>query len=143
MRQAGIGLQSRHDLLAGDAQPPAGCPGAGGVLGIVVARQRRRVGEVGRVAVSVDQHAGAEGDAARDRPVEHHRHRADAEAMGDLAVDATRILVVDADHGAVARVLAFEDVLLGVDIARHVAMSVDMVRRDVEPHRDMSAEGFQ
>ena len=63
-------------------------------------------------------------------------------AAPQLGVDGARGLVVDADHGAVAGPLAGEDVLLGGDIARHVAMAVDMVGRDVEPHRDMGAEGL-
>ena len=39
--------------------------------------------------------------------------------------------------------LAREDVLLGGDIARHVAVAVDMVGRDVEPDRDIGAEGLE
>ncbi len=65
------------------------------------------------------------------------------ERAAHLVVDSARGLVVDADHGAVARLLAVEDVLLGRDIARHVAVPVDMVGRDVEPDRDMGAEGLE
>ena len=142
MRQAGIGRQAGDDLLARHAEPAAGRPGAGGVLRVVVARQGRHVGEIDRVAVGIDQHAGAVRDAAGDRGLELHRHGRDA-ALDQLGIDGARRLVVDADHGAVADLLAGEDVLLGGDIARQIAMAIDMVGRDVEPHRDMGVEGLQ
>ena len=74
--------------------------------------------------------------------LELHRHRRDA-ALDQLGIDGARRLVVDADHGAVADLLAGEDVLLGGDIARQIAMAIDVVGRDVEPHRDMGVEGLQ
>ena len=143
MRQAGIALEPRHDLLARHLEPAAGRPGAGGVLRIVVARQGRHVGEIDGVAIGVDQHAGAERHAARDGTLERHRHGGDAGTRRHLVVDGARGLIVDADHGAVARLLAGEDVLLGRDIARHVAVPVDMVGRDVEPDRDIGAESVE
>ena len=59
-----------------------------------------------------------------------------------LPVDRARGLVVDADDGAVAGPLAREDVLLGRDVARQVAVAIDVVGRDVEPDRDIGAEGL-
>ena len=60
-RSAGPSTISSRD----DPEPAAGRPGAGGVLGVVVARQGRHIGEVGEEAVGIDQLAGAERDARR------------------------------------------------------------------------------
>ena len=130
-------------FLARPPQPAAGRPGAGGVLGIVGARQGRHVGEVGHVAVGVGQLAGIERDAAGHGDRSATGTTPTPVGAGDLGEDRARIVVVDADHGAVALLLAVEDIILGRDIARHVAMAVDMVGRDVEPHRDMGMEGLR
>ena len=127
----------------GTLEPAAGRPGAGGVLRIVVARQGRHVGEIDGVAVGVDQHAGAERNAAGDGTLERHRHGDDAgtrrASCRRHAREGSSSTPITAQSPAL---LAGEDVLLGGDIARHVAMAVDMVGRDVEPDRDMGAEGL-
>ena len=143
MRQTWIGPQSGDDRLARHIEPAANRPGTGRVLCIVVARQGEHVGEVDRVAVGIDQHAGAVGNAVGDRPIERHRNAGDAGTRRHLALDGARRLVLGADHGAIAGALPGKDVLLGGHVARNIAMAIDMVRRDVEPHRDVGVEGLQ
>ena len=89
MRQASVALEAVHDPLARHVEPPAGRPSTGCILGIVVARQGRHVGEVDGIAVGIDQHSGAVGHAAGNRPVERHRHAGDPGARRHLALDRT------------------------------------------------------
>jgi hypothetical protein len=143
VRQAGIGAQAFGDLVARQAEPAAGRPGAGGILRVVIARQGRHVGEIEFVPVGIDQAARLEGNAALDRAFQRHRDDGDVAALAQPGEHCCGVFVVDADHGAIARLLAVEDVFLGRDIARHVAVPVDMVGRDVEPHRNVRAEGLE
>ena len=109
----------------------------------MVARQGEHVGEVDLVAIGIDQHAGAVGNAVGHGAVERHRHTGNAGTRRHLALDVARGLVFGADHDAVAGVLASEDVLFCRHVAREIAMPVDMVGRDVEPHRDVGMEGLE
>ena len=51
--------------------------------------------------------------------------------------DGFRGIVIDTDDGRLSGSLTVEDALLGRDIAVHPAMTVQMVRRDVEQNCDV------
>ena len=109
--------------------------GRGGVLVVVRAGQGGSRAQVGDTAIVDREHAV--GDPGAGGSVEAG-HR---DGAGDRGRQRGAVGVVDADHGEVrGGVLVVEDAALGVDIARHVAVAVEMVGREVEQHRGVEAQ---
>ena len=118
--------------------------GGGGVLPIVHAGQPLGLGQIEHPdrlrAGRVDQPAAIGiNPAARGL---HYRDRHDCGGAGapQLVGDRTADRVVDADNRGSGRALMRENAPFCGDIARHPAMPVEMVWRDVEQHGDIEGE---
>ena len=61
-------------------------------------------------------------------------------ARGDGAPHRAAARVVHAEHGEVVRPLAREDAGLGGGVAGHVAVPVQVVRRQVQHHRRIETD---
>ena len=142
MRQTGEGLERLGDRAAGNAQRTHRSIGRSRVLPVVNTQQGADLGQVdnlGRLLVGVvDQDAVLDIDATGHTPLHRNRNDLAAAAAGKLGVDAAADVVVDADNRSLRRSPAREDAGLGRDVVREVTVALDVVRRDVEQHRDVA-----
>ena len=146
MSQAGEGQQAPHRLVAAEPYGAHGGVGAGGVLGVVAARQGDGRGQVGDALVPLHQPTTAQADPVHVVDARHpsvvavRRRHCDRDEGGQPPGDALAIGVIDADHGDGALGLFLKDAALGGHIAGHAAVAVQMVRADVGQHRHVRAE---
>ncbi len=129
-----------------DTDRPRGGVGGGGVLGIVLARQRPGLVEVqhqlpvaGRQLVVKLAVLGEY--AARDRCPAGNRNGTFYAARREIGEDAAAVVVIDAGDRRLSRPLAAKDPALGGHVAGHVAVTIEMIGGDVEKHRHVEHHG--
>ena len=141
MGKAGEARKRGDDVIGADSGGAGDGEGRGRVLPVVGSGKRLGGGERGDARVPA---VGVVIEFAVEH-IDPAGHRAVGRDGDDPAIvpgfeegaDLPAVAVVDADDGDAVGVAAIEDPALGGDVTIHGAVTVDVVGRDVDQHRDV------
>ena len=136
--------QAGGDRLRREPERAHRAVGRRGILPVVGAAQARDRPQIehrgGGPLDRIVQLAIEDIDAAIERAADRDRHQAPIRPGGELPVEIAAVVVVDAEHGPVARALIAQDPALGANVAGQAAVSLEMVWAQVQDHRHGTAQ---
>ena len=145
VRQPGKGLESFRDRLTGETKGQECSIGRRSILPVMDTQQRANAREISNLhrllAGLVDEDAILDVDSAGYPPLDRNGNDRAPAPTGQFGMNPAADIVVNADHGGLGRGPAREDARFRSNVVREIAVTLNVVGRHIQQHRDVAHQG--